>query len=256
DGEVELLGAPERVLARTVRGRRIALVPQSAHSALTPTRTARALLSETVRRLEPTANVAERLRQLCERVGLDEGALDRYAHELSGGMAQRVVLALALSGRPEVIVADEPTTGLDRPLADRAATALRELADDGMAVLLITHDLRIVERVATDIAVMYASRLVEHGPAADILTDPWHTYTQDLFGALPSRGFMAIPGHPPDLTRLPSGCAYAERSAEHRAHCSGDLALDGTGERRVACGMRPGIGSAAVGRAVGQARAW
>lgn len=232
-GDLELTGAPERVLSRTVRGRRVALVPQSAHAALTPTRTIRDQLAETLAALRGKGSVAD----LAGRAGFPVAALDSYPHELSGGMAQRAVLALALAGEPEVVVADEPTTGLDRPLVDRVVDELRRLTDDGIAVLLITHDLTAARRVADDLAVMYASRLVELGPAAEVLADPWHTYTRDLLNALPDNGFLPIPGHPPDLTALPAGCAYAVRSAEHREHCDGSLALRTVGARSVACGM-------------------
>jgi peptide/nickel transport system ATP-binding protein len=238
-GDVELLGAPERTLVREVRGRRIALVPQSAHAALTPTRTARSQLVETVRTLENPTSADERASALAERVGLADAALDRYPHELSGGMAQRVVLALALAGRPDVILADEPTSGLDRPLVERTVDTLRELADDGIAVLMITHDLAAAERSATDLAIMYASRLVETGPIEEVFADPWHTYTQELLDALPQRGFRPIPGHPPDLTALPDGCPYALRSAAHAERCNGELGLVTVGARSVACGMAP-----------------
>lgn len=238
-GELELTGAPERVLSRTVRGRRIALVPQSAHAALTPTRTIRSQLAETLQALQGKGSVGS-LTEVATRAGFPLAALDSYPHELSGGMAQRAVLALALAGRPEVVIADEPTTGLDRPLVDRVVDELRRLADDGIAVLLITHDLAAARRVATDLAVMYASRLVELGPAAEVLTDPWHTYTRDLLEALPDNGFRPIPGHPPDLTALPDGCAYAARSSAHREVCDGSLGLRTVGARSVACGMGAG----------------
>jgi peptide/nickel transport system ATP-binding protein len=238
-GDVELLGAPERTLVREVRGRRIALIPQSAHAALTPTRTARSQLAETVRALESPTSVDERVSALAERVGLANEALDRYPHELSGGMAQRVVLALALAGRPQVVLADEPTSGLDRPLVERTVDTLRSLADDGIAVLMITHDLAAAERAATDVAIMYASRLVETGQMDEVFADPWHTYTRELLDALPQRGFQPIAGHPPDLTALPDDCPYALRSPAHAELCDGNLALVSIGKRRVACGMGP-----------------
>lgn len=237
DGDVELLTAPERLLSRRVRGRRIALVPQSAHAALTPTRTARAQLVETVRVLDGRSGVENRVGELADRAGLPARALDLYPHELSGGMAQRVILALALAGRPDLILADEPTSGLDRPLADKVVDELRRLADDGIALLMITHDLAAAERAATDLAVMYASRLVETGPIDQVLHDPWHTYTAQLLDALPGRRFTAIPGHPPDLTAVDHGCAFAARSDCHREICNGSVELAGTGERQTACGL-------------------
>ncbi|WP_222850178.1 ABC transporter ATP-binding protein [Allosaccharopolyspora coralli] len=236
-GPVELLSASEAVLAGSVRGRRIGLVPQSASTHLTPVRTARSQIEETVRELRAGAGADE----LAERVGLRPRDLDRYPHELSGGMVQRVAVALALAGDPPVLLADEPTTGLDRPLIDRTTDLLAEAAADGRAVLLITHDLAAARRVATDVAVMYASRIVETGPAAEVFADPWHPYTAGLLDALPEGGFRPIPGHPPvlsDLDRLEQewGCVFCLRSPDRPgfAPCSGVPDLVRSGARRVA----------------------
>ncbi len=246
--EVELLSADERRLAREVRGRRLALVPQSATSSLSPTWTARSQLEEVVRRLDATARgrtaVRARAAALAADAGLPEDGLDRFPHELSGGAAQRVVLAMARAGDPDVVLADEPTAGLDRPLVDAAADGLRALAEEGRAVLLITHDLRVVERVATRVAVMYASRLVEVGPAADVLDDPWHPYTRGLLDAQPHRAFRAVPGAPPSLGALPPGCGFAARCRrEPRARsrtlvCSGDASPAQVADRALSC-VRP-----------------
>jgi peptide/nickel transport system ATP-binding protein len=239
---VELLRAPERV-RRGMRGRRIALLPQSVGTHLTPVRTARAQLHETVRALSPEVrDVRAAADELARRAGLDPAALDRYPHELSGGMAQRVGLALCLAGDPDVVIADEPTAGLDAPLVRRTAETLRRLADEGRAVLFITHDLDAAAGVADEIAVMYASRVVEHGPAADLLGDPWHPYTRALWNALPRHGLVPVPGHPPDLTALPAGCAFRDRCAALHGsvpdRCSGEPAPARYGNRLVAC-VRP-----------------
>ncbi|GAA3156869.1 ABC transporter ATP-binding protein [Planomonospora alba] len=220
DGQgLELLGAPQAVLARRVRGRAIGLIPQSPATHLTPVRTARAQLEEALRELgHPRPR--ERAGELALRQGLHPADLDRYPHELSGGMAQRVANAMALAGDPWLILADEPTGGLDRPLVDKAMDALRALCDEGRAVLLITHDLRAAERVADDLAVMYAGRLVETGPAARVLDRPRHPYAAGLVDARPDRAFVPIPGMPPELTRLPDGCAFAPRCARADAACA------------------------------------
>ncbi|MGH3981022.1 MAG: ABC transporter ATP-binding protein [Pseudonocardiaceae bacterium] len=160
--ELDLLNVPESVLAGRVRGRRIGLVPQSAISHLTPVRTAGAQLAEAVRALLP-GDPGDRVDELADRVGLEPVMLSRYPHELSGGTAQRVAMAIALAGDPDVVLADEPTTGLDRPLVHRTVDGLAALAADGRAVLMITHDLDAARRAATLIAVMYASRIVELG---------------------------------------------------------------------------------------------
>lgn len=230
---IDLLDAPEPVLARRVRGRRIGLVPQSAASHLTPVRTAGAQLAETVRTLWP-GDPGPRVDELADRVGLEPMMLTRYPHELSGGTAQRVAMAIALAGDPDVVLADEPTTGLDRPLAHRTVDALAALAAEGRAVLIITHDLEAARRAATHLAVMYASRIVELGPAADVLSDPWHPYTAGLLRALPDAAFTPVPGHPPELTALPEGCAFRPR-CEVADQCTDDPAPVRHGDRLVAC---------------------
>lgn len=233
-GDTDLLRAPERELAGRIRGREIALVPQSAATHLTPVRTARSQLAETVRLLTPRASVRDRVDELATLAGLDAADLDRYPHELSGGMASRVAIALALVAEPAVIVADEPTAGLDRALVEHTVDRLRALADAGRAVFLITHDLAVAERVADDLAVMYAGRLVELGPAADVLADPWHDYTRGLLAARPARGLVPIPGHPPELTDLPDGCAFHDRRPD-AGPCSGDPTPRPFKDRLLAC---------------------
>lgn len=191
---------------RSFRGRDVALIPQSASSYLTPVRTARSQLNEAIDVLGSSYSAE----LLARRVGLDPVDLDCYPHELSGGMAQRVAIAGALVGDPAVIVADEPTANLDGELTDRILALLRQSADDGAAVLLITHDLSSLIRssVADRVAVMYASRIMETGPATLVLDDPLHDYTRDLLNALPSRGLEPMPGSPPQLTDLPDECVY------------------------------------------------
>lgn len=228
-GPVELIGAGERTLARTVRGRRIGLVPQSPATALTPVRTGRRLLQETLRAHGKHRDGADAAAQA---VGLAPADLDRYPHELSGGMAQRLATALALAPDPPLLLADEPTSGLDRPLVDATLDLLRRRCDAGGSVLLITHDLAAAQRVADTIAVMYASRIVEHRPAPAFFTRPRHPYAHALLDALPDRAFTPIPGHPPMLTALPHGCAFATRCAYADLACAD---LPRLGDDRVAC---------------------
>ncbi|GAB3274657.1 ABC transporter ATP-binding protein [Parasphingorhabdus pacifica] len=236
-GSVELLGASESVLSQQVRGRLVGLIPQSASTHLTPVRTARSQLAETVRTLRPEE--AGFVDQLADRVGLSPGELDLFPHELSGGMAQRVAMAMALVADPPLLLADEPTTGLDRPLVHRALDLLAASAADGHAVLLVTHDIAAVRRVATDVAVMYAGRIVESGPAAEVLGDPWHPYTAGLLDSLPENGFRPIPGHPPALSELDRleaewGCVYCLRNPDPDGACTGDPTLLVRGDRAVA----------------------
>jgi peptide/nickel transport system ATP-binding protein len=234
---VELLTASDQFLARTVRGRRIGLVPQSPAAHLTPVRTARSQLEETVRAHHPGEQqprvAAERV---AVRAGLHPCDLDRYPHELSGGMAQRVATALALVGEPWLLIADEPTTGLDRELVDALLDELRRLITEGRAVLLITHDLAAGRRVADRIAVMYAGRFVEVGPVADVLERPLHPYTRGLIDSLPDRAFAPIPGLPPLLTDLPAGCPFQPRCSRIAPECRHRPPLaEHTASHAVAC---------------------
>ncbi|MGK5627275.1 ABC transporter ATP-binding protein [Streptomyces sp. URMC 123] len=245
-GDVDVLRADERTLARTVRGRRIGLVPQSPSAHLTPVRTVRSQLEETVRELTGLRGrraLREAAEAAADRAAFPAGHLDRYPHELSGGLAQRAATALALIGDAPLLLADEPTTGLDRDLVDRTVDELRRHADEGRALLMITHDLAAAERIADRVAVMYAGRIVEIAPAARFFgrPGPRHPYAHGLLQALPSRAFTAIPGMPPELGDLPGGCAFAARCAGAAEDCAVLPALvDG-----VAC-HRPLDGGAEV----------
>ncbi|MFE5720062.1 ABC transporter ATP-binding protein [Streptomyces erythrochromogenes] len=215
---LDLLAADERTLSRTVRGRRVGLVPQSPAAHLTPVRTIRSQLEETVREL--TGTRPPTLRAAAEaaagRAAFPASHLDRHPHELSGGLAQRAATALALVGDAPLLLADEPTTGLDRDLVLRTADELRaHTRADGRALLLITHDLAAAERIADTVAVMYAGRIVETAPAGAFFGGPGprHPYARGLLDALPERAFTPVPGAPPELGALPPGCAFAPRCA-------------------------------------------
>lgn len=229
---VDLLAADEKTLAGTVRGRRVGLVPQSPATALTPVRTGRSLLQETLRAHGRASTDAE---TVAAGVGLAPADLDLHPHELSGGMAQRLATALALAPDPPLLLADEPTSGLDRPLADATLDLLRARCDQGSAVILITHDLAAAERVADSVAVMYASRIVEHRPAAEFFAEPRHPYAHALLDALPHRAFTPIPGHPPMLTALPTGCAFAPRCPRASQVCDIQPGLGPDERGRLAC---------------------
>ncbi len=213
---LDVLAADERTLARTVRGRRIGLVPQSPAAHLTPVRTIRAQLEETVRELAgvPRAALREAAEAAAERAAFPASHLDHHPHQLSGGLAQRAATALALVGDAPLLLTDEPTTGLDRDLVHRTVDELRaHTRDTGRALLLITHDLAAAERIADTVAVMYAGRIVELAPAGAFFGGPGprHPYARGLLDALPERAFTPVPGAPPELGALPAGCAFAPR---------------------------------------------
>lgn len=230
-GTIDVLGLSDDEWARRVRGRRIGLVPQSAATGLTPTRTVGALVDEAVSTLHGAVPTS----RLLTDVGLDPAqARDLYPHQLSGGMAHRVLVALALAGQPEVLLCDEPTAGLDPENADRVVRLLADQARAGRAVLLITHDIAAGAPVADRVAVMVTSRLVEVGPAARVVAEPLHDYPRALWDSLPERGFRPVPGDPPPLTDLPPGCAWHRRAG---GECSGVLTLEPYGsDRWASCG--------------------
>ncbi|MET9100983.1 ABC transporter ATP-binding protein [Streptomyces antibioticus] len=225
-GGLDLLTAGERTLARTVRGRRIGLVPQSPAAHLTPVRTVRAHLEETVAALTGVRGrgaVREAAEACAARTAFPADHLDRHPHELSGGLAQRAATALALVGDAPLLLADEPTTGLDRDLVEHTVDALRRHVDDGdRALLLITHDLAAAERIANRVAVMYAGRIVELTDAETFFgaRGPRHPYSRGLLQALPDRGFTPIRGLPPELGGLPDGCAFAPRCDRATGLCT------------------------------------
>ncbi|MFF4331237.1 ABC transporter ATP-binding protein [Streptomyces sp. NPDC048387] len=213
---LDLLAADEATLARRVRGRRVGLVPQSPAAHLTPVRTVRSHLEETVRELTGTRTPREGAEAAAARAAFPASHLDHHPHQLSGGLAQRAATALALIGDAPLLLADEPTTGLDRELVERTADELRaHTRDAGRALLMITHDLAAAQRVADTVAVMYAGRIVELAPADAFFgaPGPRHPYARGLLDALPERAFTPIPGAPPALGDLPPGCAFAPRCA-------------------------------------------
>ncbi|WP_420879054.1 ABC transporter ATP-binding protein [Rhodococcus sp. (in: high G+C Gram-positive bacteria)] len=196
---------------RRLRGRTVGLAAQSAAASFTPNRTIGRQLAETIAAVDAATDPAV----LLEQVGLDPHTQHLYPHELSGGMAQRVAVAAAITADPPLLVADEPTAGLDPDATSTILGLLRSHADRGAAVLLITHDLHALETtgVADQIAVMYASRIVETGRAAAVFASPQHEYTRALLAALPARGLHPIPGMPPELTDLNPTYTFADRLA-------------------------------------------
>jgi peptide/nickel transport system ATP-binding protein len=231
---VDLLAMNHRELHR-MRWREIAIVFQSAMNALNPVLRVQAQLLDAVQAhlKMPRAEAHEKVAELLDLVGIPRNRLRSYPHELSGGMRQRVMIAMALATDPEVVIMDEPTTALDVVVQRDILAQIVELKERlGFAIMFITHDLSLLLELADRIAVMYAGRLLETGTAQDIMRDPAHPYTKGLLNSFPSlrgprRDLAGIPGSPPDLRDPQPGCPFVPRCGFAVPACSAvDMTLE------------------------------
>ena len=233
-GEV-LLGG-ENILERTpaemreIRGRRISMVLQDPQTSLNPVFSIGDQLREAIERRRKGASLSEIMKEAVAalrrvEIAAPEQRIGQYPHQMSGGMKQRVVGAIAISGEPEVLIADEPTTALDVTIQLQYLKLLKRLqAENGMAILFITHDFGVVGRMCDRVAVMYAGRIVECGPVKQIFEAPSHPYTRALIASVPKMTGAAgrlttIEGQPPSLMDLPVGCRFASRCALVEQRC-------------------------------------
>lgn len=244
DGQ-DLAGLDARAL-RTIRGSRLAMIFQDPMVTLNPVLTIGQQMVETLRAHRPLSNAEAaqiamtKLREVY--IPSPEERMDQYPHELSGGMRQRIIIAIALLLDPEIIIADEPTTALDVTIQADIMELLLELCQTKkMGLILITHDLGVVSQVTEKMLVMYAGRIVEAGRTRAIINDPQHPYTQGLINALPQQTrpgekLRQIPGAMPSLTGLPTGCAFNPRCDFATEQCRAVVpALDAFNDREVAC---------------------
>jgi peptide/nickel transport system ATP-binding protein len=244
-GEHRILDLTDRQLAE-IRGSQISMIFQEPMTALDPVYTIGQQIVETIVRHQGISRdkALERALELLQlvKVPSPERRLDAYPHELSGGLRQRAMIAVALSCRPNLLLADEPTTALDATVQIQVLILLRKLQRElGMCMIFVTHDIGVAAQIADKIAVMYAGRIVEFGEARDVLLNPRHPYTMGMLsstvrGQRRDKEIEAIPGSPPDLRNLSSGCGFAPRCKYGDSDCLEAVpALEDEGGRAVAC---------------------
>ncbi len=233
DGE-DLLKITEKDM-RKIRGARISMVFQDPMTALNPVMKVGRQVSEVIEVHNPQLSrkeCRERAEEMLEMVGITRDRFDEYPHQFSGGMMQRIVIAIALACSPDLLLADEPTTALDVTIQAQVLEMMNQLrVQQGTSMIMITHDLGIVARVADDVAIVYAGEIIESGNKRQIYKNPQHPYTIGLFGAVPNikvdtRRLANIEGMPPDPTDLPKGCKFNPRCPYATEHCrSGNIPM-------------------------------
>ena len=248
---------------RQLRGNRIAMIFQDPMMTLNPVLRIDTQMTEAVHAHVKVshAEARQRARDALGMVGIPspEERLSAYPHQFSGGMRQRVAIAIALLHRPDLLIADEPTTALDVTIQAQILAEVQKLAaEHGTALIWITHDLSVVAGLADEIAVMYAGRVVESGPATDVLDAPLHPYTHGLIGSVPSRNrrgekLRQIPGMTPNLLDLPEGCPFRNRCARADHDCVADPLPEEKVPQRIARCFHPLDATAALADAPGAA---
>lgn len=244
---VDLAGMDEASL-RQVRGRITAMIFQDPMTSLNPLLRVERHLTDVLRRSSSGRNLRNQALELMRRVGIPspEERITQYPHELSGGMRQRVLIAMALACKPRLLIADEPTTALDVTIQAQILDLIKSLqALEKMAVILITHDLGVVARMCDRVAVMYAGLIMEESPIDDLFESPLHPYTNALMHALPAvtaerqehRRLSNIKGSPPSAMHLPVGCPFEPRCDYARSDCAATVPqlMDRGGGRKVRC---------------------
>jgi peptide/nickel transport system ATP-binding protein len=221
-----ILDMPESKFDRRIRWKEISMVFQGAMNSLDPVFTIKQQFNDILKQHEFDTNTNKIIHDTIHAVNLDHSVLEKYPHELSGGMKQRVVIAMALLLKPKFVIADEPTTALDVLVQAQIINLLKELKKNGMSIMLISHDLSILSEVAEKIGIMYGGKMIEFGTSSEVYRNPKHPYTQGLLKSIPTlhseKKLSFIPGKPPNLVSPKSGCRFFDRCPEAMEKCKTD----------------------------------
>jgi peptide/nickel transport system ATP-binding protein len=221
-----ILKMSESEFAKNVRWKDISMVFQGAMNSLDPVFTVEEQFIEVLKQHHYDRDYKQRMSEIVNSVGLTKEVLKKYPHELSGGMKQRIVIAMALLLKPKFVIADEPTTALDVLVQAQIINLLKKLKKEGMSIMLITHDLAIISEIAEKIGIMYAGKMVEFGNASEVYKNPKHPYTQGLLKSIPrlkgEKVVSYIKGAPPSLIQPPQGCRFYDRCPQAMEKCKKD----------------------------------
>jgi len=238
DGK-SILDMPESEFDGTLRWKEISMIFQGAMNSLDPVFTIKQQFDEILKQHGCDDKSDKIIDDVIHSVNLDHSVLEKYPHELSGGMKQRIVIAMALLLKPKFVIADEPTTALDVLIQAQIINLLKNLKKEGMSLMLISHDLAILSEVSEKIGIMYGGKMVEFGTSAEIYRNPKHPYTQGLLASIPTlrkdKKLKFIPGRPPDLVSPKPGCRFFDRCPEAMDKCKKDPPNTKTDTGFVSC---------------------
>ena len=245
---VDILSLSEKEMDQKIRGMEVSMIFQDPMTSLNPVMTVGYQIAEVIRTHNHISRgeAAEKAGELLELVGISANRAGEYPHQFSGGMKQRVIIAIALACNPKILIADEPTTALDVTIQAQILDVSRDLRDRlNMSMIMITHDLGIVAEICDEVSVIYAGRIVEHGSVQEVFRHPLHPYTEGLFRSLPHINddremLVPIPGMMPDPMDLPTGCAFCPRCAYAMERCKQEIPETTlvAGSHTVACFLR------------------
>jgi peptide/nickel transport system ATP-binding protein len=222
----QILSMSNSEFTRDVRWKQISMVFQGAMNSLDPVFTIKKQFEEILKKHNFEGNHLQIIESVISSIGLTHSVLDKYPHEISGGMKQRVIIAMALILKPKLVIADEPTTALDVLVQAQIMILLKKLKKEGLSIMLISHDLGIISEIAEKVGIMYAGQIVEFGNMEEIYKNPKHPYTVALLDSIPkiqeTKKITPLKGNPPSLVNLPEGCRFYDRCPKAMDKCKKD----------------------------------